>query len=262
MKNYKNYTYNIVLGVNRDGEPIVWKWDYENSLAIVGKGGSGKTTASIYWMSQLACQGVRFIMCDPHADHKESLYAQSTFFHNALLMPIAKTYPEIMERIKYVNELGMRRIRNEEQDHFPVVLLADEFTSFLLNYTDAKSAIMSLLDSVNQFRKVNIRLVAISQTWAQAIRMASGLRDSISSAVVLKSSFNDASKFCAMSQTAKEASLLIVGQGFYLDERIWIPRVTSTDKLLVSQIVHDFTYAATAQITLYPNERRLDDLAT
>jgi len=259
---WNKYTRNVLLGARQDKELVYWMWEYENALAIIGKGGSGKTTATLYWISQLAAMGTRFVMCDPHANHKESLYAQSDFMHKTFLLPCAIEYDEILHHIQYVHALGTARVKGIEQNHFPVVLVIDEFTSFILNYPEAKLAVTNLLDSINQFRKVNVRLFAISQTWTQAIKIASGLRDAISSSIVLKSSFNDASKFCSTLQVAREASTLTPGVAYYLDEKLWIPKITSTSKLAVSKKLQNVTYqeyTLKEYDVLYSNEAFLED---
>jgi len=236
------YTYNIILGANIDSEPVVWKWAYENALAVAGKGGSGKTTSSAYWLSQLAAQGVRFLMCDPHMAHKESLYAQTDFMHDALLKQCAGTHEQTMEYIQLFHSIGAKRITNEETNHYPLMLVIDEFTSFVINYSAAKSAVVTLLDSLNQLRKCQMKVMLLGQTWGQALKTISSMRDALSSTVVLRSSYNDAAKFCASSQTARDAMLLTPGEGFYQDEKIWIPQVTSTGKLIVTRRVHAFKH--------------------
>jgi len=257
----QNYTYNVILGVNQEGESIVWNWKQANALAVVGKGGSGKTTNVAYWLSQLACQGVRFIMADPHMENDESLFRATEHLHDALITPCVKTYPEITKAIDMYHALGHARINNRAE-HFPLVFVIDEYTSYLLSSEDTKHAALKLLDSANQYRKVGLRLILIGQSWGAAVKKAANVRDAISDSVVLRSAYNNAVKFCAFASTAKEASLLPVGQGYYQDEMIWIPRMTGTDKLVTQNRIRALKYTPLVQITLYPNERRLDDLAT
>ena len=256
------YTYNILLGVNQDREPMVWNWKSENALAIVGKGGSGKTTAAIYWMAQLAAQGVRFLLVDPHRENKESLYQQTHFMHDAFIKPCVHTYEDAALYIEYIQTLGKQRIDMiiPEEDHYPLVLVIDEFTSFIINYAGAKQSVLQMLDSINQFRKVRLRLMLIGQSWGQAVRVVSGLRDAISSVVVLRSSFNDAQKFTSFAATAKEAALLKPGEGYYLDEKIYIPRITTTGKLTVTQRIKKFEPKDSVDLpqgVLYQNEHLL-----
>jgi hypothetical protein len=271
----QGYTNNILLGVNADKEYVVWNWQQENALAIIGKGGSGKTTSAIYWLSQLSAQGVSVMMCDPHMNHKESLYAQSDFMHGALIAPCVKSYSDIHSYVQAFHTIGMQRINDDSIEQTPLVLVIDEFTSYLINYPQAKETVLTLLDSVNQYRKVQMRLILIGQTWSQAVKMVSGLRDALSSSVILKSSANDARKFAAFETTAKEATNLVPGTAFYQDERLWIPRATSTWKLVVSQRVARYQYAPMSDMlgatetfsaaqgyNLYQNEHRLHDYAS
>lgn len=237
----RKYTNNILIGVNQDAEPLTWVWEHSNGLAVIGKGGSGKTTGAAYWLSQLACQGVRFLMADPHMTNKQSLFAQTEHLQKALLMPCVSEYKDITRYITYFHELGHKRIHNEAE-HFPLMFVIDEFTSYILNSDDTKQAALKLLDSVNQYRKVNLRLFLIGQTWGQAVKVISGLRDAISDAIVLKSSVNDARKFCAFEATAKEAKLLEPGKGYFNDEMVWIPRLTGTSKLVTQKRVETFNH--------------------
>nr|WP_139088770.1 hypothetical protein [Oscillochloris trichoides] len=253
----QKHTYNLILGVNQDSEPIIWHWDNENALAIIGKGGSGKTTNSAYWLSQWACQGVRLLMADPHMNNRQSLYVATEHLHDALVEPCACDYGDITRYIELFHQIGYERLNNTG-DHYPLVFVIDEFTSYLLNSSDTKASALKLLDSVNQYRKVGLRLMLIGQSWGQAIRVASQLRDSISSAVVLKSSKNDAAKFCAFDTTAKEANLLPIGRGFYQDEMIWIPKLTGTGKLVAQKRVKAFMKTD----TLHRNEIYLHDMGT
>ena len=138
----------------------------------------------------------------------------------------------------------MQRINDDSIEQTPLVLVIDEFTSYLINYPQAKETVLTLLDSVNQLRKAQCRILLIGQTWGQAVKLVSGLRDALSSSVILKSSANDARKFCAFETTAKEATNLVPGTAFYQDERLWIPRATSTWKLVVSQRVANYRYTA------------------
>lgn len=240
----RKYTYNVILGVNQESEPILWNWEQENALAIVGKGGSGKTTAASYYLTQWACQGVKFLIADPHKKNKkDSLRGAIEHIQDALIKPIVSDYADIHTYINYMHELGMARI-NDEVDTYPLVFVIDEFTNYVLNSPDTKRSALTLLDSVNQFRKADIRLMLIGQSWGQAIKTASQLRDAISSAVVLRASFNDAAKFCSFPSTAKEANLLTPGRGYYLDELLWIPRLTGTGKLIAQKRVAAFNHTS------------------
>jgi len=241
MRNRKNYTYNVLLGLNRASEPIAWIWDHANALAVIGKGGSGKTTNASYWLSQLACQGVRFLMADPHMDNKESLYANTKHLHEAFIAPCVKEYKDITKAIDTYHALGHERINNRAE-HFPLVFVIDEFTSYLLSSEDTKHAALKLLDSANQYRKVGLRLMLIGQSWGDAVKKASSLRDAISDSVVLRSAYNNALKFCSFAATAKEANVLPVGRGYFMDEMIWIPRLTGTDKLVTFDIVREYQH--------------------
>jgi hypothetical protein len=78
--------------------------------------------------------------------------------------------------------------------------------------------------------------------------------------VVLRSSFNDAQKFTSFAATAKEAALLKPGEGYYLDEKIYIPRITTTGKLTVTQCIQKFEPKDSVdfpQGVLYQNEHLL-----
>lgn len=234
------WTCNALIGVTAQRCPQFLIWKNFNALAVVGQGGSGKTMSSVYWLSQWAIQGVRFLICDPHAQNDESLNAYTQHLHGALVAPVVSQYQDTTRYIRQIHELGKRRIDNVERDHSPVVLVIDEFTSYVINSGDeGKKAIVQLLDSINQYRKVNIRALFIGQTWGAAVQKVSSLRDSISNALVLKSAENNAKKFCALPQQVKNARNLKPGQGYFGEEHIYIPRVNDKDRALVREYIED-----------------------
>lgn len=257
----KKYNYNLILGVDSESTPVVWHWEQNNALALIGKGGSGKTTNAAYWMSQWACQGVRFLLADPHMEDKQSLYAYTEHLHEALIMPCVKENDDILEYVRYISALGKQRM-DTQVDHFPLVLVIDEFTSFVITGDHTQAAATLLLNTVNQYRKVGIRVMLLGQTWGQAVRQVSGLRDAISSSVIHKSSINDAKKFVSFDATAKQANLLTPGKAYYEDEMIWIPRLTGTSKMVAQKRVRSFNYTAiqdTLKVEIGTNERFLSD---
>lgn len=260
----KTYNYNIILGVDEESNPVTWYWKTNNALAIIGKGGSGKTFNSAYWMTQWACQGVRFLLADPHMVNKQSLYAYTEHIRDAFIMPCVSEYDTIMEYIRYIDKLGKKRI-DSNNNEYPLVFVIDEFTSFVIKSDETRLAAKLLLNSVNQYRKADIRLMLIGQTWGDAVKVTSGLRDAISSSVIHKAAFNDANKFTAFPTTAKQANLLVQGQAYYEDEMIWIPMMTGTSKLIAKQRVDMFRYAQiknTVKSLFHINERNLNDYRT
>lgn len=236
------YTNNLILGAYRDGDkrvPLVWRWAEHNALAVAGKGGSGKTTATVYWIAQWVSQGVRVVLYDPHKSQRESLHAQVAQMIAPLqLLPTGETIDDAIEYIAWWWLLGARRIAKQEPS-FPIVFVLDEFTNFVISGGEkVKQSIKLLLDSINQYRKVNMRIVFIGQTWGQALRMVTSLRDAISSAVVFRSSYNDVRKFVPNDQLAKLSNQLATGTAYTsLDyERIiHIPRLVATDHLIAAQ---------------------------
>lgn len=237
------YTNNLILGAYRNDEkeriPVVWRWKEHNALAVAGKGGSGKTTGTAFWLAQWAAQGVRFLLYDPHKSQKESLHVQTAQFLAPLqLLPTADTVDEACEYIDFWWLLGLYRLRKQEPS-FPIVFVFDEFTSFVLSGGErTKNAIKRLLDSINQYRKVHMRVVLIGQTWGQALRAVTSLRDSISSAVVFRSSYNDVRKFVPNDQLAKMANQLATGTALTTidyDHVIHVTRLTATDQLIAAQ---------------------------
>lgn len=237
------FTNNLILGAYRNDEqrrvPVVWRWSEHNALAVAGKGGSGKTTGTAFWLAQWAAQGVRFLLYDPHKSQKESLHAQTTQFLAPLqILPTADTVDEALEYIDFWWLLGLHRLRKQESA-FPIVFVFDEFTSFVLSGGErTKRAIKRLLDSINQYRKVQMRVVLIGQTWGQALRAITSLRDSISSAVVFRSSYNDVRKFVPNDQLAKMSNQLATGTAITTidyDRVIHVTRLNATDQLIAAQ---------------------------
>lgn len=243
------YNQNLLVGITPQKELKWIQWNTFNALAVVGAGGSGKTTAAVYWLSQWAIQGVRFFICDPHMDTDEGLCAQVDHLQGAFLDKCVRDYDDITKRIARVHTIGEQRIRGEipKDQHYPMMLVIDEFTSFIINSPTAKKAAVTLLDATNQYRKVNIRLLVIGQTWGAAVQTTAGLREAISDCVVFKSQENNASKFC-LPTTARKAKTLKVGQAFFQDELTYIPRVNDTDKLFTAERIDRYGYIRTHEI--------------
>lgn len=235
------YTNNIILGtyLEQKRSPAVWRWAEHNAIAVAGKAGSGKTTAIAFWLAQLASQGVRFIVYDPHAVQKESLFAQVSQFITPLsLLPVAQTVDEVYEYVDFWWVLGKARIENREPA-FPLVFVFEEFTSYVLSASErSKKTIRKMLDSANQYRKVNMRTLFAGQSWGQALRAVTSLRDSISFAVVFRSSYNDARKFLFSEAQAREAIQLPTGVAFTTldtERKIHIAKLNATDRLVAAQ---------------------------
>lgn len=220
----------IVIGKSPNGKELL-RWKLFNALAICGMGGSGKTLSAAYWLTQYYMQNVRIVLADPHAAHHESLFANTQ--HIKLSMPCVDKYEDITTRIQEMYDLGKRRIDNTEHDHYPIMFVIDEFASYVVSSADARKSVIVLLNAINQFRKVNIRMMLISQSWASAIRVA-GLRDAISDSVVLRSARNNAIKFCSASM-ANVANQLRPGMGIFADTIVRFPMLTATDKLVASE---------------------------
>ncbi len=154
------------------------------------------------------------------------------------ILPTADTVDEALEYIDFWWLLGLHRLRKQEPA-FPIVFVFDEFTSFVLSGGErTKLAIKRLLDSINQYRKVQMRVVLIGQTWGQALRAITSLRDSISSAVVFRSSYNDVRKFVPNDQLAKMSNQLATGTAITTidyDRVIHVTRLNATDQLIAAQ---------------------------
>jgi len=223
--------------------------------------------------------GVRLVMCDYNGDNGsgQSLTELTPHLQEAFISPnpnkiVAITGEEIVASIDFVHQLGLRRLRKEETDHYPVLLVIDEFSSFIKNTpppttktrviegdksnqtiteTQAPTYLTKLADMLITLRKVNVGIVVMGQDWTQI--STNGLRvfrSNFSNIFLHKLSVTDAKLFTDDKETKARVESLDRGQVLVNGRLIQVPLLTSTTKQKAIARIAGFHYDSMTPLTL------------
>jgi hypothetical protein len=172
----------LLLGYDiEQGTELAGSWLDLYSTAVSGMPGSGKTTSQRFLACQTVLHGARFAICDPHAGAADdSLAATLAPLHSAFVCEPASSDRAILDVVRYVADVGRRRVNGTDEDHTPLILWVDELTH-LLGRSSVADELGELLERVAQeYRKRAVFVCASGQIWTAA-RTPSELRDSFAS---------------------------------------------------------------------------------
>ena len=173
----------LLLGYTLDGTPVKGDMDSLFSFAVAGLQGAGKTTTERFLLGQVALQGGRFAVIDPHRDVPggQSLAGTLAPLSGAFLLPPAADDGEIYQVIEWVSEEIDRR---ERGDTGPVIVLAvDEWTD--LARRPCAEDLQALARRVSTTgRKLGIYAALSGQGWTK--ESAGEVRDYLTAAFVHK----------------------------------------------------------------------------
>jgi hypothetical protein len=172
----------LLLGYDaQSGAEQIGSWLDLYSTAVSGMPGSGKTTSQRFLACQTVLHGARFAVCDPHAGAAEdSLATTLAPLQAAFICEPANSDKAILEVVRYVADVGRRRVAGQDRDLTPLILWVDELTS-LLGRSSVADELAALLERVAQeYRKRAVFVCASGQIWTAA-RTSSELRDSFAS---------------------------------------------------------------------------------
>ena len=139
------------------------------SLCLAGLSGTGKTTCTRHLACSLALVGARFAVADPHGESGEESLA-------ATLAPLASQFvcqpaiedKAILDMVRFVADVGERRVKGEDLERWPLVLWVDEVTSLLQKESIARDLGALIEEIARQYRKVGIFCSARGQNWSAA----------------------------------------------------------------------------------------------
>ena len=232
----------LVLGFDQDdGSEISGSWLDLYSTAIAGLPGTGKTTTQRFLACQTALQGARFAIIDPHAGAADDSLA-------ATLAPLQASYvcepasddKAILETVRYVADVGRRRIEGKDSDTTPLILWADELTA-LLGRSAVGDDLAALLERIAQeYRKRHVFVCGSGQIWTAA-RTSSELRDSFASAIVHRMKRGQA-RLLLPTEEAATVERLVTGHAVLwrtsgATQTIAVPNTTAADVERVGQLL-------------------------
>jgi len=181
----------MIFGYNTEtGEPITGGFDRVYSSFFAGRSGSGKTAGlrSIVFQSLVTTPGVRYLVHDPHAEHKESLANTLPSCEQIAFTDRQNPIPAITAFIRDMQD----RIDSNVTDGDPCVFVVDE-----LAYCAKQKyfpTIQAAFDRIStEGRKVGFYLIASSQD--ARFRKTGDFRDTLSSAFLFNIKSNHVKAF-------------------------------------------------------------------
>ena len=225
-----------------DEQPIIAGWSSLYSALIGGQSGSGKSTLIRNVLAQSALQGGRFAILDPHfASGEESLGASLMPLRRQMLFDVASNDNEMVQAIKYIADVGQRRLAGTEPDRTPLVVIVDETTA-LLSRGKVAPQLLALLEMIAQeTRKVGVYAMCIGQQFS-AETMKTTARNSFVSMLSCRARRDVARIQSGNIQFAKLAEQLTVGQAVWMApdgqvKRLAVPNTTQRHLEAIGQVI-------------------------
>lgn len=225
----------LLLGVDlTSGEPVHGSWLDLYSTAVAGLPGQGKTTSQRFLAAQSALHGARFVVCDPHAGAADdSLGATLDPLRSSYLCDVADTDAAILDAVRYVADIGEKRIHGQDESRTPVILWLDEATR-LLAHSKIGPELGELLERIaQQYRKRFVYASISGQIWTADRSGGSALRDSLASVLAHRMKRNQA-RLILPTAEAQQVERLEPGRALLWSASgtsrvLQIPNTTSAD---------------------------------
>lgn len=203
----------FVMGYDLEsGSMVEATWKQLYSALIGGQSGAGKSTLIRNILAQSALQGGRFVVLDPHyASGEESLGQSLSPLRSLMLCDVASNEKSMADALRFVADVGQRRLRGEDGDRTPLILVVDETTA-LLSRNAIKNQLLEVLGMIAQeTRKVGVYAMAIGQNFKGEIFDTSA-RNSFVSMLSCRARKDVARVQSGNSEFADIAESLTIGQ--------------------------------------------------
>jgi len=139
----------LILGYE-NGKELSGTWLDLYATINAGLPGSGKTTTQRFFAAQTALHGAAFAIGDPHAGAADdSLAATLDPLRNIFLCEPASEPKAILDLVRYVADIGEKRIKGQDTSRRPIILWLDELTG-LLGRSDVGDTLAELLEKIAQ----------------------------------------------------------------------------------------------------------------
>ncbi len=234
----------LILGFDvATGAELAGSWLDLYSTVVSGLPGTGKTTTQRFLACQTVLQGARFAIIDPHAGAADdSLAATLQPLASAFVCEPASDDRAILSVVRYVADVGQRRISGKDKDTTPLILWADELTSLLARSTIGDE-LAALLERVAQEYRKRFVFVCGSGQIFTAARATSELRDSFASAIVHRMRRGQA-RLLLPTEEAQQVERLATGNAVLwrtsgATSTISVPNTTANDVRQVAALLTD-----------------------
>ena len=233
----------FLLGFDEENEPVCADWIDLYSCIINGQSRSGKSTMLRFILSQAVIQGAKFVICDPHhGAGKDSLGQSLKPLESRIIgvengRKIASNEEDILSMVQYCVGVAERRLKGEDTDKTPLVIIIDEMTR-LLNRSKISADLTHLLGMITQeTAKVCVYVIALGQQWKGAA-IDTTVRDSFASLISCPARPQNLGMMVD-NDTKKVISKLTVGQAVYCrigydHQVVKFPNCTAEDIRLIA----------------------------
>jgi hypothetical protein len=231
----------LLLGFEAGGQELTGSWLDLYSTIVAGMSGTGKTTSQRSLACQTALHGAKFAICDPHAGAADdSLSATLAPLSSVFVCEPASSDKQILEVVRYVADMGRRRVEGKDSDTTPLILWVDELTA-LLGRSSVAEPLAELLEQVAQEYRKRFVFVCGSGQLFTASRTTSELRDSFASVLCHRMKRNQA-RLLLPTDEAEQVERLSTGRAVLwrtsgATTTLQIPNTTAGDVQMVATLL-------------------------
>lgn len=231
-----------------DGSEVFATWQNLYSALIGGMSGSGKSTLIRSLLAQSALQGGRFVVIDPHyGAGEESLGASLQPLRNLMLCDVASNDREMLSALKFVSDIGQRRLHGDDKDKSPIVLVVDETTGLLQRGNVAEQLVNVLGMIAQETRKVGLYAFCIGQNFSGQV-LPTEVRNSFVSFISCRARRDVARVQSGSNEFGKMAEQLTIGQA------VWMTPSGDVHRVSVPNCTQNHLQHVAQTLTVKPNE--------